>query len=295
MTDKPSIVAALSAVMTEVQSVRKGDRNTQQGYVFRGIDAVVNAVGPAFRNHGIVAVPLVEDVAYATVEVGKQRTLMRECTVRVRYVFHGPAGDSIECVSIGEAMDSGDKATPKAMSVAFRVALLQALCIPTDEPDADSQSYERAAPADQVEFDPETQSFYDGFANEIGKAKSAAEIKTIGRNVNAARTKGELTRVAYDRLDVLAGRRLGELAQREGTDERTGDSDGGSPAPDPAGEGSGPDGQRAPIGGPGGDGETGGVRPGVQSGVHRGSGVDRSAQAPRDRGDAPAAAGGGRG
>src|SRR5690606_40176303 len=55
-----------------------------------------------------------------------------------------PAGDTSECVSIGEAMDSGDKATPKAMSVAMRVALLQALCIPTDEPDVDSQSYERS-------------------------------------------------------------------------------------------------------------------------------------------------------
>ena len=42
-----------------------------------------------------------------------------------------------------EAWDSGDKAAPKAMSVAFRTALLQALALPTDDPDPDSQSYER--------------------------------------------------------------------------------------------------------------------------------------------------------
>jgi hypothetical protein len=42
-------------------------------------------------------------------------------------------------------MDSGDKAVPKAMSVAFRTALLQALALPTDEPDPDASTYERAA------------------------------------------------------------------------------------------------------------------------------------------------------
>jgi hypothetical protein len=45
---------------------------------------------------------------------------------------------------LGEAMDSGDKAVAKAMSVAFRIALLQALALPTDEPDPDSYSYERS-------------------------------------------------------------------------------------------------------------------------------------------------------
>lgn len=148
MTDKPSIVESLSAVMADVQAVRKGERNDQQGYSFRGIDAVVNAVGPALRAHGVVVLPVVEDSHYDVVEVGRNRTQMRQATVTVRYVFVGPAGDRLEAVSVGEAMDSGDKATPKAMSVAFRVALLQALCIPTDEADPDSQSYERAPAVD---------------------------------------------------------------------------------------------------------------------------------------------------
>lgn len=45
-------------------------------------------------------------------------------------------------------MDSGDKATAKAMSVAFRTALLQALCLPTDEIDPDAESYERSSAED---------------------------------------------------------------------------------------------------------------------------------------------------
>ena len=104
MSDKPTVFEAINAVMADVQAVRKGDRNTQQGYSFRGIDAVVNAVGPALRKHGVVIMPHVEDAQYNVVEVGKNRTPMRECTVRVRYAFHGPAGDALECVTVGEAM-----------------------------------------------------------------------------------------------------------------------------------------------------------------------------------------------
>ena len=65
-------------------------------------------------------------------------------TVKVRYTVYGPAGDTLVGVTAGESMDSGDKGTAKAMSVAFRVFLLQSLCLPTDEPDPDSEVYERS-------------------------------------------------------------------------------------------------------------------------------------------------------
>lgn len=210
-TKKHSVVEALSKVMSEVQAVGKGSTNTQQGYRFRGIDAVVNEVGPALRKHGVIMLPTVEDVHYNVVEVGKQRTLMRECTVRVRYAFHGPAGDVIECVSIGEAMDSGDKATPKAMSVAYRVALLQALCIPTDEPDADSQSYERSAPAQQPAWDAgEQQSLREAYESEIAKA-STEEIAEIGKRVQNARRDGLLSPTTYGHLAKAGAARKAEL------------------------------------------------------------------------------------
>lgn len=132
--------------MEEVRSVAKQDRNTAQNFNFRGIDAVVNAVAPALRKYGVVVVPLVEDYTYSTVEVGRNRTQMGHVIVTVRYRFIGAEGDSIDTLVIGEAMDSGDKAVPKAMSVAFRTALLQALTLPTDEADPDAHSYERSEP-----------------------------------------------------------------------------------------------------------------------------------------------------
>lgn len=144
MSDKPSVVEALSAVMGDVQAVGKTGRNTQQNYSFRGIDDVVNAVGPALRKHSVVCLPRVLSKDYGSFST-RGGTTMHTCTLEVEFTFHGPAGDSLVCSAMGESADAGDKATSKAHSVAFRTALLQALCIPTDEPDPDSTSYERAA------------------------------------------------------------------------------------------------------------------------------------------------------
>lgn len=146
MTNKPTVVEALASVMEDVRAVRKGDRNTDQNYVFRGIDAVVNAVGPVLRKHGVVPMPICEQANYRDVTTSRGKP-SRECTVLVRFRFYGPAGDFIDCVTPGESMDFGDKGAPKAMSVAYRIALLQALCLPTDEPEPDASTYERAAAA----------------------------------------------------------------------------------------------------------------------------------------------------
>lgn len=142
---KPTIVEALSAVMDDVQAIRKSEKNSapNANYMFRGIDAVMNAVGPAFRKHGVLCIPINVSSTYRDVltSTGKPS---REVTVNVTYRFIGPAGDHLDSQIIGEAMDSGDKGSAKAMSVAYRTLLLQALTIPTDEPDPDSVTHERA-------------------------------------------------------------------------------------------------------------------------------------------------------
>ena len=154
-TAKLSIIEALSAVMEDVQSIRKGQKNSapNAGYMFRGIDAVMNAVGPALRAHGVVIVPEHVEVAHRDVLTSGGKA-SREATVNVTYRAYGPAGDSITIQAPGEAMDSGDKGTPKAMSVAYRTALLQALTVPTDDPDPDSSTYERARPT-QIQRPPD--------------------------------------------------------------------------------------------------------------------------------------------
>lgn len=139
-----NIYLLLNKVMNDVGAVKKADRNTHQNFNFRGIDAVINAVSPAFRKHGIVCFPTLLTSEYETVTVGQNRTQMGHARITVKYVFAAPDGSSLEVVVPAESMDSGDKATAKAMSVAYRTALLQTLCLPTDESDPDADSYERA-------------------------------------------------------------------------------------------------------------------------------------------------------
>ena len=185
MTDtNPTVIAALSAVMADVQAISKTGRNEQQRYLFRGIDAVMNAVGPALRKHGVVIVPETVTPTYRDAQTTTGKAA-REVTVLVTYRVYGPAGDSITITAPGESLDSGDKGTPKAMSVAYRTALLQALTIPTDEPDPDSQSYERAShdsrvPHDTPALSPEAaeNARRRMFAVAAEKLGSADELKT---------------------------------------------------------------------------------------------------------------------
>lgn len=146
MADTPTVHQALNKVMGDVQAVKKDSKNQAQRFNFRGIDAVMNAVGPALRKYGVVILP--EDVevhrSNGTTANGKPTS---EVVLKVAYRVYGPGGDSIHGRVAAEAMDFGDKAIAKAMSVAYRTFLLQALTIPTDEPDPDSESYERGVPS----------------------------------------------------------------------------------------------------------------------------------------------------
>jgi hypothetical protein len=141
-----NIYESMALVMADVDHVAKRDRNEAQKFLFRGVDAVVNAVGPVLRKHKVIVIPSVESVEYASI-VSRNGGSLTSCRLVATYTFHAEDGTSIPSRVAAEAFDSGDKATPKAMSVAFRTALLQALTLPTDDPDPDGQTFQTAAPS----------------------------------------------------------------------------------------------------------------------------------------------------
>ena len=143
---------AIAAVMHDVRAVGKGEKHGQ-GWSFRGVDAVVNAVAPACRKHGLVMLPVAVVQSSETV-TGSGGKAQRAVTVQVTYRLVGPEGDELTVEVVGEAMDHGDKATAKAMSVAWRTALLQAFMLPTDEQDPDHDTYEVAAAPTFVPIEP---------------------------------------------------------------------------------------------------------------------------------------------
>ena len=184
----PTVRELMQRVMGEVRAVSKDDRNPQQGYNFRGIDAVINAVGPAFRRYGIVPEIWNSKTRYRDVQTSTGKP-SREVTVKVHYRFSGPKGDYIKAKVWGESMDFGDKGTAKAFSVAYRIALLQVLCIPTGDTDPDAQTYERDHAQPQGKTDAEWLADAQ-FMVDQGDEPSLLEL---GRQVNAAgQWKGEL-------------------------------------------------------------------------------------------------------
>lgn len=144
MADTPMIYQALSDVMNTVREVRKGERNGHFNFMFRGIDAVTNAVGPALREHGVAVVPVDMHAEYVTVPTNRGQST----NVRVRNTYRWVATDGsyVDTVATGESMDTGDKGTAKANSVAFRTCMLQTLCLPTDDRDPDHYAYEQQRP-----------------------------------------------------------------------------------------------------------------------------------------------------
>jgi hypothetical protein len=140
----PHILTAILQVMRAVPSVGKDDFNEQQRFKFRGVDAVINALGPVMRDAGITPVPKLIKREYDQVNIGTNRTLTGHVMVEVCYEFTSLIDGSIKEVIVpGEAMDVGDKAISKAMSVAYRTAMIQLFCLATGDPDPDHSTYER--------------------------------------------------------------------------------------------------------------------------------------------------------
>lgn len=133
------IYQAIIGVMSDIGVIGKEKRNTQQGFKYRGVDDVMNALQPVMVQHGLFVVPEIIDQKREERQTKNKGNLIYSvCTVR--YTFYAKDGSNVQCVVIGEGMDSGDKATNKAMSIAFKYACFQVFCIPTEEmkdPDAE--------------------------------------------------------------------------------------------------------------------------------------------------------------
>lgn len=143
------IYNAINKVMKDVGAIGKEDKNPQQGYKYRGIDAVMNALQPAMVKHGIFVVPDVVSQTREERQTSRGGNLIYS-VVHVKYTFYAEDGSSIEASVVGEGMDSGDKASNKAMSAAFKYACFQTFCIPTEEmKDSEEESPEPVAKKNQ--------------------------------------------------------------------------------------------------------------------------------------------------
>lgn len=140
MAEKKNIFETINAVMEEIGAVGKNSRNEKQKYMYRGVDDVMNALNPAFIKHKLFMVPEVVSQKREERQTANEKNLIYS-VLSVKYTFYAEDGSSIYTIVPGEGMDSGDKASNKAMSAAFKYACFQTFCIPTEEmqdPDAET-------------------------------------------------------------------------------------------------------------------------------------------------------------
>jgi hypothetical protein len=132
------IFKLIPKVMADVGAVSKDRKNLQQNYTFRGIDDFINAVHGPLHKHGVFVVPKVLSQSREERTTAKGGVLLYTL-LDVAFRFYAPDGSYVEAVTKGEAMDSGDKSCNKAMSAAFKYALIQIFAIPTNDDYADTE------------------------------------------------------------------------------------------------------------------------------------------------------------
>lgn len=140
--ENPMIYSAIVDAMGQINAIAKGRSNSMQNFKYRGIDDVMNELHPILAKCGIFIVPTVLEEQRAEGKTSKGGVIYFT-RLKIKFTFYAKDGSFFESVVIGEAMDSGDKASNKALSIGLKYALLQVFCIPTeDDKDPDSTSYD---------------------------------------------------------------------------------------------------------------------------------------------------------
>ncbi|MBV4365876.1 ERF family protein [Erwinia phyllosphaerae] len=176
------VYVAISAVARELceQGIKKGSKNQQHGFMFRGIDAVYNALAPALVKHGLLILPRITE-RVVTERATQKGGVLFYVVVKAEFDFVSTEDGSKHTVTTyGEAMDSSDKATNKAMSIAYKYAAFQAFCIPTEETaiDADAEVH-NVTPLSPDQL-------LSSFTEFAGQTNSEAELKAAYAKVWAA-------------------------------------------------------------------------------------------------------------
>lgn len=134
------IHSLIPKIMSEVGSIEK--TRVAQNYRFRGIDDVYRALQGPLSKYGVYFVPEVIESSREE-KASKAGGIITVVILKIRFTFFAPDGSYVSAITIGEAMDSSDKASNKAMSAALKYCLFQVFCIPTEEEkDSEYQNHE---------------------------------------------------------------------------------------------------------------------------------------------------------
>ncbi|MER5482979.1 ERF family protein [Streptomyces sp. NPDC002812] len=211
--DDPEMVPVHIAwlrVRREIRAIAKGELYNQSGtrFNFRGVDTVVNVFGPVTLKHGVNVLSSEVAAEYGE-KTTKSGSKMRECTALVHWTIMGPMGDTLTLQTRGEALDTADKSTTKAQSVALRTLLLGFGLTPTHDTEPDSERHERG----QDPIRPAV-----SYLDEVCDPKtSAGRLRQIHHELNTSRQLGSLVT-----NEVGDEERIGDMVVRIGKERAAG-------------------------------------------------------------------------
>ena len=207
---KEQIYELIPNIMGDIGHIGKDKtaKTDKFSYKFRGIEDVYNAVGPVLVKYGVFIVPSVKSLSVKQVSTygGKSAT---QIVMEVAYRFYAPDGSFVEAITVGESIDTSDKAANKAMSDAMKYAVWQTFCIPTLAVDSETDDLQQAPPPQQPA--PPAQAPPDDISNAVrtlvathGKNPCAAAATELwGQNRQPA-TLDELTQLTEKLQDQKA-------------------------------------------------------------------------------------------
>lgn len=179
-----NIYESITAILNEKAVIKKDSENTTQHYKFRGIDALMNVFNPLLAKHKVFVVPTVLDMRREERQNMKGNTLLYTI-LTVQYTFYAEDGSSITSVVTGEGMDTGDKSVNKAMSAAYKYALFQVFCIPTEDM------------IDSEQDSPEVAPMKDPICERCGKP-----IKAVRKNDGTTKSVDEILSFSRDNFSA---------------------------------------------------------------------------------------------
>lgn len=198
-----AIHQAMLAIMNDaaVIGIGKDDVNQGQKYRYRGIERAMNTMVGILIKHRVLVLPSYETIVEKDLPT-KSGGSMEYVKVRGQFKFMSAEdGSFVDTWFFGEANDSGDKATTKAQSVAFRTALFQTFVIPTMAIDPEEDDGQSEA------VSPETQTLLD-------EAQAAAETGTSAykafweRITNEQRTAIGSEHAAFKRIAAMTDQQV---------------------------------------------------------------------------------------
>lgn len=162
----PRIYKAINAITAEMAKcgIGKAHTNAQDLYLYRSIDDVLKRLAPLLAKHRLCVLPRVLE-RIAVDRNGARDELLVSVTLRVAFDLVSAVDETRHTVeAYGEALDGGDKATSKAMSSAYKAAMLQTFCVPvTGSEDADARTFK----LHRNDHDPEPVGGWEQWANDI--------------------------------------------------------------------------------------------------------------------------------